>query len=165
VRETKELLIRPAKESDREAILFLIDSLAAFEKLPPPDETARERLMQDAFGPRPRYEILLAESNATVIAYAFFFETYSSFLALPSLYLEDLFVLEAYRGKGAGKALLRAVVAEAKNRACGRVEFMVLDWNKRARQFYETLGAVHLHDWCAYRITQSSFDQVLDAIE
>lgn len=149
-------------------MIELVEALARYEKLDPPDEAARARLIRDAFGPNPRFQVLLAElregerKGPVVVGYAFIFETYSTFLALPTLYLEDLFVLPEHRGAGAGKALFRAVVAEAERRGCGRVEFVVLDWNQLARDFYHRLGARHLEDWCYYRLPRERFAAVLD---
>lgn len=158
--------VRAAEAADSAAMLELIDALARYEKLDPPDASAKERLIEDAFGPCPRFQVFLAEaehsaSQPTVVGYAFVLETYSTFLAMPTLYLEDLFVLPEYRGIGAGFALFREVVAEATRRGCGRVDFVVLDWNQTARDFYARLGARHLDDWCYYRLTSDRFTGIL----
>lgn len=155
------IVVRPARANDKDTILSLVDALAEFEKLDPPDEDAKRRLMHDAFGPEPRFEILLAECDGHAVGYAFYFETYSSFLALPTLYLEDLFVLSEFRKLKAGYALFRKCVEEADRRGCGRVDFAVLDWNEPARDFYKRLGAAHLDDWCLYRLTRGQFKKVL----
>lgn len=144
--------VRRAGPNDAGAVLELIVALADFERLPPPDEAARGRLIADAFGEKPRFEIFLAEVDGRVAGYAFVFETYSTFRALPSLYLEDLFVLEAYRGRGVGYALFKHCAQEALRRGCGRYEWTVLDWNIHAIKFYERLGARHLSDWKLYRL-------------
>src|SRR5205809_3702267 len=141
------VVVRPATPADSEVIIQLIVALAEFERLPPPDEAARSRLLADAFGPRPRFEIFLAELDGQVVGYAFVFETYSTFLALPTLYLEDLFVLAEFRGRGVGYALFRHCAEEALHRGCGRFEWVVLDWNINAITFYERQGAVWLDDW------------------
>src|SRR5918911_50167 len=133
------VMVRKATPDDADAILGMVVALAEFEKLPPPDEAARERLLADAFGPRPRFEIFLAELIDQVVGYAFVFETYSTFLALPSLYLEDLFVLPEYRGRKVGYALFRHCARQALDRGCGRFEWAVLDWNTHAINFYERL--------------------------
>jgi GNAT superfamily N-acetyltransferase len=160
--------IRQAQSPDAEIMLHLIESLAAYEKLNPPDAAARERLVRDAFGEKPRFEVFLAEIPSgsgddvgVVVGYAFVFETYSTFMALPTLYLEDIFVLPEHRGVGAGLALFRFVVQEAERRGCGRVEFVALDWNKLARDFYHKLGAQHLSDWCYYRLTKDQFGSIM----
>lgn len=156
-----EIAVRPAVPTDSEAILMLIDALAEYEKLDPPTAEAKNRLLRDAFSPQPRFNIFLAEiADGTPAGYAFVLETYSTFLALPTLYLEDLFVLPEFRGSGAGKALFAKVTAEAKSRGCGRVEFVVLDWNQLARDFYHRKGARHLEDWCFYRLDADQFDAV-----
>ncbi len=151
--------IRPATPADADAIRELVVALADYERLPPPDAAAQERLLADAFRPQPRVEIAVAEVDGAVVAYAFFFETYSTFLALPTLYLEDLFVLPAQRGAGVGKALFIYLAREAARRGCGRMEWAVLDWNTPAIGFYERLGAQHLHDWQVYRLDRAALDR------
>lgn len=147
------IIVRAATRVDAPAILKLVVALADFEKLPPPDEAAQQRLIADAFSPRPRVEIFLAEVEGQIAGYAFVFETYSTFLALPTLYLEDLFVLPAFRGQKVGYALFTHCAQEAEKRGCGRFEWMVLDWNTHAIQFYERLGARRMSDWLLYRIS------------
>lgn len=158
----KSIIIRPAEPADADSILHLIDALAEYEKLEPPTMEAKQRLIADAFAERPRFNILLAvTSEGIAVGYAFILENYSTFLALPTLYLEDLFVLPEFRGSGAGSALFSAVAAEAKNRGCGRVEFVVLDWNTLAQDFYHRKGARHLKDWYFYRLDSDQFDSVI----
>ena len=151
-------VIRPARENDAQAILGLVLGLAEFEKLPPPDEAAQKRLIADAFGPRQRVEIFLAEVEGRVVGYAFVFETYSTFLAQPTLYLEDLFVLPEYRGRKVGYAFMDYLAREALRRDCGRMEWVVLDWNRHAIDFYERLGAKHLDDWLIYRLDRVALE-------
>ena len=153
-------IVRRAEPSDAEAILHLIVALAEFEKLPPPDGAARSRLVGDAFGPHPRFEIFLAEANGKIAGYAFVFETYSTFLALPSLYLEDLFVLPEYRGQRVGYKLFTHCAGEALRRGCGRFEWTVLDWNTHAIEFYKRLGAKHMNDWLPYRLDRDGMVQL-----
>ena len=152
VRPGEEVSVRKATGADAQTILGLIVELARFEKLSPPDEAAQKRLIEDAFGPRPRFEIFLAEVERQVVGYAFIFETYSTFRAQPSLYLEDLFVLEEFRGRQVGYSLFKHCAEEAVKRGCGRFEWAVLDWNTHAINFYQRLGAKHLHDWHLYRL-------------
>ena len=144
--------IRPAAPADSGAIRRLVRALADFERLPPPDETAQARLLVDAFGPQRRFEIFLAELAGQVVAYAFVFETYSTFLALPTLYLEDLFVLPEYRAQRIGYALMQFCAREAVRRGCGRLDWAVLDWNTHAIAFYDRLGGRPLDDWRLYRL-------------
>jgi GNAT superfamily N-acetyltransferase len=146
-------VVRRAVESDGQALLSLVDALADYEKLSRPSPEARERLVRDMFGPKPRIDGLLAFMDGYPVGYAIILETYSSFLALPTLYLEDLFVLPEYRGRKAGLALFEEVRAEAKRRDCGRIEWTVLDWNQLAIDFYNRLGGEHLKEWQLYRIT------------
>ena len=154
-------VIRPATPADAPAILSLVLGLAAYEKLAPPDAAAQERLIRDMFSTPPRIQAFLAEVDGTPAGYAFIFETYSSFLALPTLYLEDLFVLPEYRNRKAGYALFTHVVAEAHRRGCGRMEWSVLTWNRLAIDFYVRLGAKHLSDWAVYRLTRPDMENIL----
>jgi len=112
-----------------------------------------ERLELTLFGPHPYAETLIAEDGGQAVGFALFFHNYSTFLARPGIYLEDLFVDESQRGKGIGRALLARLAAIAVERECGRLEWAVLDWNKDAIGFYERLGARPNSDWTVYRLT------------
>jgi GNAT superfamily N-acetyltransferase len=132
----------------------LIDALADYEQLPRPDAAAKARLRADAFGSRPRFEAALALDEAqTPIAYAIWFETYSSFLAKPTMFLEDLFVLESARGSGAGGKLFEFVRRLGEERGCGRMDWNVLDWNTPARDFYHRRNAQWMKEWLLYRLS------------
>ena len=132
----------------------LIGALADYEKLPRPDAPAIARLRADAFAPRPRFEAALALDDAGgAIAYAIWFETYSSFMAKPTMFLEDLFVLESARGSGAGGKLFDYVRKVGEERGCGRMDLNVLDWNTTARDFYHRRNAQWMKDWLLYRLT------------
>jgi len=145
--------VRPLQATDLETFLSLVEDLAEYENLPPPDARARTRLAQDALASPPRFRVLLGELDDSIVGYAVFFETYSTFLALPTLYLEDLFVLPEARRKGVGDALVRECALEAVRLGCGRMEWQVLAWNDLAIGFYEALGAAPLHaDWTCYRL-------------
>ena len=146
-------VVRRAVPGDSQAILTLVDALADYEKLARPSAEARERLVRDLFGPKPRLDCWLAFLDGYPVGYAFAVETYSSFLALPTLYLEDLFVLSEARGRKAGYALFQHVLEEARRRGCGRLEWTVLDWNQLAIDFYDRLGGKHMKEWQLYRIT------------
>jgi GNAT superfamily N-acetyltransferase len=148
--------VRKAVASDEPAILALIDALADYEKLDRPSADARIRLMTDMFGPKPRIDCFLAFADGYPVGYAIVLETYSSFLALPTLYLEDLFVLDEYRSRGVGRALFETALNEAKRRGCGRMEWTVLDWNQLAKDFYTKIGGKHMKEWELYRITLAS---------
>ena len=158
------MTIRPAWPSDGPAFLSLVDALADYEKLPRPTPDARARLLADAFDAAPpRFSLLLAETGDSVVAYAVMFETYSTFLAKPTLYLEDLFVHPDFRGGGAGGALFDAVAREALKRGCGRMEWSCLNWNSLAWEFYERRGAEHLADWRMYRLTEESLQRLSES--
>ncbi|MBI5280470.1 MAG: GNAT family N-acetyltransferase [Candidatus Solibacter usitatus] len=155
------LEIRRASPDEGPILLDLIRALADYEKLDPPDEAAQGRLLRDIFGGRPRLEAYLAYADGVPAAYALVLETYSSFLALPTLYLEDIFVQPEFRGRGAGAALFKELVAEAERRGCGRMEWVVLDWNRLAQEFYARFGASHLSDWMTMRLTRDDFGRIL----
>jgi GNAT superfamily N-acetyltransferase len=153
-------IVRRAAPGDAEALLGLIDALADYEKLERPAPDARDRLVRDTFGPAPRVAVLLAEGDDGLAGYALFFETYSSFLARPTLWLEDLFVRPAQRGGGHGLRLFRAVAGEARRRGCGRMEWNVLKWNQLAIDFYDRLGATPITEWQTYRLDAGALDTV-----
>jgi len=157
----EKITIRKATRADARSLLALIQSLADFEKLNPPSSAARKRLIRDTFGKRKRYEALLAEIGKKPVGYAMIFETYSSFLALPTLYLEDIFVLPEYRNRKIGLRLFRQCVREAKRRGCGRIEWVVLDWNVNAIRFYEKLEARRLKEWTPFRLERRQFSRIL----
>jgi GNAT superfamily N-acetyltransferase len=154
--------VRKAVPADGQLILSLVEALAAYEKLAPPDQEARRRLLMDLFSPRPRIECYVAEADGEAAGYAFVLETYSSFLALPTLYLEDLFVLPKYRGMKAGYALFTAMVGEARGRGCGRMEWTVLDWNELAINFYRRSGARYMKEWQLYRLVKEDMERILE---
>jgi GNAT superfamily N-acetyltransferase len=151
-RVSSSVTVRLAIPADAEAFLSLVDGLADYERLPRPDPDARRRLASDPFTEPPRFTLLLAELDGEVVGYAASFWTYSTFLALPTLYLEDIFVLPEARGHGAGAALFRACAAEAVRQGCGRMEWSVLAWNQPSIDFYERRGATHLSDWLPFRL-------------
>jgi len=155
--------IRPLTRTRTGEFLSLIDALADFEKLKRPTAAARKRLVRDAFGPRRRFDALLAFDGTKAVGYAIIFETYSSFLARPTLYLEDIFILPESRRGGIGRTLFRACLREAKRRGCGRMEWVVLDWNANAIRFYERIGATRLREWLPFRIESERFSSVLRA--
>jgi GNAT superfamily N-acetyltransferase len=160
--ELSSILVRRATVADSEAILRLVQGLAVYEKLPVPDHAAQKRLLQDLFSPSPRLQAFLGEQGGIVAGYAFYFETYSSFLALPTLFLEDLFVLPEFRGKKLGYALFKRVVQEAHARGYGRMEWMVLDWNQLAIDFYRRLGGSPMTQWQLFRLTPAEMAKILD---
>lgn len=150
--EQNDFVIRQGRAQDGAQFVALVRALATFEKLPLPSDAAAKRLIDDAFGARPRFDLLVAEVSGVVQAYALFFETYSSFRAQPSLYLEDLFVHPDARGRGIGRAMMQALARTAVARGCGRFEWTVLDWNEGAQRFYRSLGAGILREWFPCRL-------------
>jgi GNAT superfamily N-acetyltransferase len=152
-------MIRTATPADIPALLRLIRALADYEKLSDQVVVHEAQLREHLFGPRPYAEVLLAEEGGQVEGYALFFHTYSTFLGRPSLYLEDLFVLPERRGRGHGKALLARLARIAVERGCGRFEWMVLDWNTPAIQFYESLGASLRPEWKLCRMTGEALER------
>ena len=153
-------MIRPATVDDMPTICRLIRGLAEYERLTSTVVLDEARLRAHLFGPRPFAEVLLTEEAGAVVGFALFFHNYSTFLGQPGLYLEDLFVELAYRGRGHGKALLRAVAQLAVERGCGRFEWAVLNWNEPAIRFYESLGAVPMDEWTVYRLTGEALRKV-----
>lgn len=148
----QQITIRKVHKRDAKEFLSLIDALADFEKLKRPSPGARRRLTRDAFGKRRRFDAYLAFAGHTPAGYAIVFETYSSFLARPTLYLEDIFILPEYRKLGIGGRLFNFCLSEAKRRRCGRFEWVVLDWNVNAIRFYERRKAAPMKEWLLYRI-------------
>jgi len=157
------LIIRPARKTDKKDFLRLINSLADYEKLKRPTRAARARLIRDGFGSKKRFCSYLAFVGKKAVGYAVFFETYSSFLAQPTLYLEDIFILPEYRSQGIGLKLFNKCLKEALRRRCGRMEWVVLDWNKNAIRFYKKLGARHLKEWHTYRLERKQFKRIISA--
>jgi len=163
---TLKIELRPLTHEHAAAFCRLVIALAEFEQLAPPDEAAQARLIEDALGARPRIEVWLAFVNEDIVpcGYMILVETYSSFLALPTLYLEDLFVLPERRMGGVGGALLKKVVSLAHERGCGRVEWTALDWNVNAQQVYEQrIGAKRMSEWLLYRMTRADMKRLLDS--
>ena len=147
------LVIRAGTARDVPTILALIRGLAKYERLAHQMEATPARVRAHGFGPRRYFQTLICRRGGRPIGFALYFFTYSTFLARPSLYLEDLFVLPEERGTGAGKALLRALARIAVRRGCGRMEWAVLDWNRPAIRFYRRLGAQLRRQWILTRLT------------
>jgi len=158
---TGTVRIRRAAGPDAPQLLSLIKALADFEKLKRPGPEAGKRLVRDCFGRRKRFDAFLAFSGKRAIGYAIILETYSSFLALPILYLEDLFVLPGERGQGTGMMLFLRCLKEARRRGCGRMQWVVLDWNRSAIRFYKRIGARHLREWHTYGLEKKQFRKIL----
>jgi GNAT superfamily N-acetyltransferase len=145
--------IEPAREQDVPQILSLIRGLAEYEQLSDQCIATEESLRRWLFGPRPAAEVIIARVDDDAVGFALFFQNFSTFLAAPGLYLEDLFVVPAWRGRGIGRQLLTYLASLAVERGCGRLEWSVLDWNEAAIGFYRRMGADVLPDWRICRLT------------
>lgn len=145
--------LRAAEPRDVTAIVGLIRELAEFEKLTHLLRVTPQSLHPHLFGERPAAESVVAETDGQVVGFALFFTNFSTFLARPGLYLEDLYVRPAHRGTGLGKALLGHLARLAAERGCGRFEWSVLDWNENAIRFYEKMGATVMPEWRICRVT------------
>jgi GNAT superfamily N-acetyltransferase len=151
--------LRAAEPRDVPAVVGLIGELAEFEHLTHLLQVTPETLHPHLFGPRPAAEAMVGEVNGQVVAFALFFTNFSTFLAKPGLYLEDLYVQPAHRGSGLGRALLLHLGALAVERGYGRFEWSVLDWNENAIRFYEKMGATVMPDWRICRVTGPALER------
>ena len=147
-----DLEIRVARPEDAATILAFIRELAEYERLAHEVTADEAQLRSSLFGLRPAAEVLIAERAGTPVGFALFFQSYSTFLAKPGLYLEDLFVRPTERGRGVGVALMSACARIAVQRQYGRFEWSVLDWNEPALAFYRSIGAQPKDEWTIYRI-------------
>lgn len=138
----------------------MVRELAEFEKLLDQVTASEEQLTASLFGERRYAEVVIAWIDQAPAGFALFFHNYSTFLAKPGIYLEDLYVRPQFRGAGCGKALLIHLAQLAVERGCGRLEWSVLDWNRRAIDFYESLGAKPLDEWTMYRVTGEALEKL-----
>ncbi len=149
----RSISIVPAMPADVPTVLALIRELAEYEKLLQ-EVVADEALVHEAlFGPKTVAECVLAWDGTAALGFALYYFNFSTFLARPGLYLEDLYVRTEHRGQGVGEALLKHLAQIAVRRGCGRMEWAVLNWNRRAIQFYERMGAEGVLDWTVYRMS------------
>ena len=154
------LRIVPAGPDDVPVILALIRALGEYERLSHEVVATEEQLRAHLFSERPVAEVVLAYVDETVVGFALFFHNFSTFLGRPGLYLEDLFVVPEWRGRGIGKRLLVHLAELAVERGCGRMEWNVLDWNEPAIRFYERMGARIMKEWKLCRLTGESLSRV-----
>jgi GNAT superfamily N-acetyltransferase len=154
------IAIEPAREADLPVVLALIIELAEYENLASQVVATQADLRQALFGPRPAAAAVIARVGGECAGFALYFHNFSTFLGRPGLYLEDLFVRPAFRGLRVGKELLSFLARLALERGCGRFEWAVLDWNRPAREFYESLGATANPAWVNYRITGAALEQL-----
>ena len=148
-----QFVLRAATPGDVPVILSCIRGLAEYEKLAHEVVATEALLRETLFGSRPAAEVILAFHDDDAAGFALFFHSYSTFLARPGIYLEDLFVLPAYRGRGVGRLLLARLARVALDRGCGRLEWSVLDWNAGAIRFYQSIGARAMTEWTTNRVT------------
>ena len=160
-----QITIRPAVASDTPLILTLIRELAEFEKLLHEVVATEEQLREKLFGPEAVPEVLIAEADGKGVGFALFFHNFSTFLAKPGIYLEDLFVKPEFRSKSIGLKLLQAIAKIAVERDCGRFEWSVLDWNERAISFYHRLGARPQNEWTVQRLTGDALKALAERAE
>jgi GNAT superfamily N-acetyltransferase len=153
-------VISKVDEHNVHHLLHLIEELARFEHLVPPDEQARQRLRRDVLESDPPFRAFLAYVDGSPVGYITYYFTYSTFQGKRLLFLEDIFVLLEARRKGAGEALFRFCLEEARAQGCARMEWTVLTWNERAIRFYEEMGGKRL-DWSLYRIDGDDFERLL----
>lgn len=139
----------------------MIAELAVFEHLEPPTAEAIERLRKDVGSDTPYFHAYIAHSGQEQVGYVFFFFTYSTLLAKPTLFIEDIYVVERFRRYGIGRRLLTFCAAEAKSRGCGRMDWNVLDWNSKAISFYQGCGATVHTEWSMVRLKEENFENLL----
>jgi GNAT superfamily N-acetyltransferase len=154
-----------ANEEDVAEILGFIRELASFERLAHEVTADENSLRQSLFGPKRYAEVIFFEEEDVRVGFALFFHNFSTFLGLPGLYLEDVFIKEEHRGKGYGKRLLSFLAKLAVDRGCGRLEWWVLDWNEAAIDFYNSLGSRPMSDWTVHRITGKALSDLAAGVE
>lgn len=152
--------IRPATRADIPALLALIRELADYEKLAHLVVNDEARLERELFGEGSCAEAIVCRADGEIVGMAIYFHNFSTFLGRKGLYLEDLYVQPAHRGRGYGKALLLALARIAHERGCGRFEWMVLDWNEPSIRFYESLGAVRMEEWRLFRVAGEALEKL-----
>jgi GNAT superfamily N-acetyltransferase len=155
-----ETIVRTAAPADVPTLFKLIQALAEYEKLSHAVTGSPELLKEHLFGEKPFAEAIVAEYGGEVVGFGLFFHNYSTFLTRPGIYLEDLFVLPEYRGRGIGKKLITYLAGLAVERNCGRLEWSVLDWNSPAIAFYKGIGAQILDEWRICRVTGDSLKKL-----
>ena len=146
------LRLRPAAPADVPVILQLVRALAEYERAPEAVVATEQDFLRHGFGASPRFSVLLAEEEGEIAGFALWFFTFSTWLGKPGLYLEDLFVRPALRGRGIGKAMMIELARIAVGEGCGRFEWSVLDWNQPSIDFYRSLGARLMEEWVVCRL-------------
>jgi GNAT superfamily N-acetyltransferase len=159
-RITGAITLRPVTRADVATILELIRGIAEYERLAHEVKVTEALLQEHGFGPRRIFEAILAERDGQALGFALYFFTFSTFTGLPTLYLEDLFVVPPERRGGIGSRLLIRLAQIAVERNCGRMEWSVLDWNTPARDLYFKLGAKSMDAWTVFRMTPDAFGRL-----
>ena len=159
--EKNKLSFRFAEEKDAAVILNFIKALAEYENMLD-DVVATEELLKEWVFEKKKAEVILAEEDGTAVGFALFFHNFSTFLGRAGIYLEDLFVLPEYRGKGYGKKLLSQLAKIAVERGCGRLEWACLDWNQPSIDFYLSLDAAQMDEWTTYRLTGDTLKKMAE---
>lgn len=152
--------LAPATQHDVGLILHLITELAVYEKLAHEVVATEDTLRASLFGARPAAEVVIAYAGDEAAGFALFFPTFSTFLGRPGLYLEDLFVVPTWRGRGVGRMLLAHLAHIAVDRGYGRMEWSVLDWNEMALRVYRAVGARPMDEWTVYRLTGDALSEL-----
>jgi GNAT superfamily N-acetyltransferase len=162
--KTKEkgFLIREAEKKDVPLVLSFIRKMGEYEKLSHEVVASEELLERYLFGDRRFAEVILGYYNEVPVGFALYFFNFSTFLSRPGIYLEDIFVLEEYRRMGFGKVMLSYLAKTAVERECGRLEWVVLDWNEPSIKFYKSLGAKLMNEWIITRMTGPSLKELAD---
>ena len=157
----QKINIRKATKDDGDTLCELINALADYEKKSGLDTNAKKRLKEDAFGSSPRFETWLADISNRSVGYAITMYTYSTFMAMPILYLEDIFILPKYRSLGIGKELFKYVAKVSLENNCWGMKWQVLDWNQLAIDFYEKVDAKQMKEWLPYMMTRDKIERFL----
>jgi GNAT superfamily N-acetyltransferase len=157
---TAEVRIVSAEQKDIPLILAFIRKLAEYEKLLDKVDADEDTLRTTLFGPHPAAEVIFAYSDDQPVGFAVYFQTFSTFIGRPGIYLEDLFIEPARRSKGIGTALLIYLAQLTVQRGCARLSWAVLDWNQPAIQFYRKLGAVPLDEWTVFELSGAALDRL-----
>ena len=161
---TGDIDIHPATEADVPVILRLIRALAEYERLGHEVVATEATIHESLFGAAPHAKAVVARVGIDAVGFAVWFSTYSTFLSRPGIYLEDLFVVPEWRGRGVGRALLRHLARIAVDAGCGRIEWSVLDWNGTAIGFYRRIGARAMAEWTVYRLTGDAITRLADDV-
>lgn len=152
---------RLAERKDAAKILYFIKTLAEYEKMAD-QVVCDEKLLEETIFDRKGAEVLFVMLGEKEIGMALFFHNFSTFLGRSGIYIEDVVILEEYRGRGYGKAVFKKLASLAKERKCGRLEWWCLDWNKPSIDFYKSIGAQAMDQWTVYRVTDEALDSLAE---